>query len=70
MSFLDEATSALDSRNEERLYGLLREKVGPSFVSVGHRSSLIKFHDWLLRFDEGGEWKFMRTSETEGTGSL
>jgi putative ATP-binding cassette transporter len=47
--FLDEATSALDETWEARLYGLLR--IGswrPTVVSVGHRSTLLKFHDDVL----------------------
>jgi vitamin B12/bleomycin/antimicrobial peptide transport system ATP-binding/permease protein len=47
--FLDEATSALDELAEARLYGLLRVAPwGPTVVSVGHRSTLRKFHDHTL----------------------
>ena len=54
MAFLDEATSALDEPNEQLLYeSLLR--TGISYVSVGHRSTLKKYHDFLivLRTDGG-----------------
>jgi putative ATP-binding cassette transporter len=47
--FLDEATSGLDEAGEARLYGLLRSASWqPTVVSVGHRSTLIKFHDAIL----------------------
>ena len=47
--FLDEATSGLDEAGEARLYGLLRSAPWqPTVVSVGHRSTLIKFHDAIL----------------------
>ncbi|CAI5532786.1 unnamed protein product, partial [Closterium sp. Naga37s-1] len=63
MAFLDEATSALDGRNEARLYGMMRERV-KSFVSVGHRTSLIKFHTLVLAFDEDGEgWEVVTSEE-------
>ena len=47
--FLDESTSALDEAGEARLYGLLKSATWqPTVVSVGHRSTLIKFHDAIL----------------------
>jgi putative ATP-binding cassette transporter len=47
--FLDEATSALDELSEAQLYGLLRAASWvPAVVSVGHRSTLRKFHDYTL----------------------
>jgi putative ATP-binding cassette transporter len=47
--FLDESTSGLDEAGEARLYGLLRSAPWqPTVVSVGHRSTLIQFHDAIL----------------------
>jgi putative ATP-binding cassette transporter len=47
--FLDEATSAVDEAGEARLYGLLKSATWqPTVVSVGHRTTLIKFHDAIL----------------------
>jgi vitamin B12/bleomycin/antimicrobial peptide transport system ATP-binding/permease protein len=46
--FLDEATSALDEASEQKMYELLGDDY--TIVSVGHRSSLIKFHTQKLRF--------------------
>ncbi len=53
---LDEATSALDINNEAGLYQhLLNNKT--TFISVGHRSSLIKYHRWLLEMQSGEHWE-------------
>jgi vitamin B12/bleomycin/antimicrobial peptide transport system ATP-binding/permease protein len=47
--FLDEATSALDEKSEAVLYRMLRGAPWrPAIVSVGHRSTLIQFHDRTL----------------------
>lgn len=47
---VDEGTSALDEGNEAILYGLLRTRVR-SFVSVGHRSSLHRYHTHCLHIE-------------------
>ena len=62
IAFLDEGTSALDEDNELTLYSLLR-KSGLTFVSVGHRSSLIQFHDFVLQLDGSGGWKLITAAE-------
>jgi putative ATP-binding cassette transporter len=47
--FLDEATSALDEAAENSLYRLLREAPWrPTIVSVGHHSTLRRFHDTVV----------------------
>lgn len=47
--FLDEATSALDEPAEMQLYRLLREADWqPTIVSVGHHSTLRRFHDAVV----------------------
>ncbi|WP_230531963.1 ABC transporter ATP-binding protein/permease [Microvirga roseola] len=44
--FLDEATSALDEDTERYLYELLRKaEWKPTILSIGHRSTLDRFHD-------------------------
>ena len=53
---LDEATSALDEDNQERLYQLLKES-GTGFISVGHRTTLIEYHDRVLQLDRSGSWE-------------
>ena len=59
IAFLDEATSALDERNEKLLYGHLME-MGISFVSVGHRSTLKEYHDFLIVLDKDGGYQISR----------
>lgn len=47
--FLDEATSAVDEPGEEALYKLLRSRLPHSgVVSVGHRRTLLAFHEQRL----------------------
>jgi vitamin B12/bleomycin/antimicrobial peptide transport system ATP-binding/permease protein len=53
--FLDEVTSALDEDSEARLYTTL-QKLGSTYVSVGHRSTLDKFHQQCLTLTGGGKW--------------
>mmetsp|Transcript_3558 Transcript_3558/g.8123 ORF Transcript_3558/g.8123 Transcript_3558/m.8123 type:complete len:760 (+) Transcript_3558:51-2330(+) len=65
---LDEATSALDMTTEAKMYGLLAEmarkelrnvgglsRAGLTYVSVGHRPSLLVYHDTKLRLNGGGD---------------
>ena len=52
---LDESTSALDIPTERSVYQLLRD-AGAGYVSVGHRSSLLPFHDSVLELDREGGW--------------
>ncbi|MFS0513855.1 ABC transporter ATP-binding protein/permease [Nostoc sp. UIC 10607] len=46
-AILDEATSALDINNEEHLYSLLVE-TETTFISVGHRPTLKKYHQVIV----------------------
>jgi putative ATP-binding cassette transporter len=55
-AFLDEATSALDEANQDHLYALLKNS-GVGFISVGHRTTLTKYHDRLLVLDRSGSWE-------------
>jgi putative ATP-binding cassette transporter len=55
-TFLDEATSALDENNQEELYLKLKES-DISFISVGHRTTLIPFHNRILELDSSGSWE-------------
>lgn len=54
--FLDEATSALDEANQKLIYDLI-QKSGIGFISVGHRETLIPFHQRLLVLQAGGRWE-------------
>ncbi|MEB2855185.1 MULTISPECIES: ABC transporter ATP-binding protein/permease [Pseudomonas] len=52
--YMDEATSAMDEEDEATLYqALIDENPGLSIVSVGHRSSLKRFHPRHVRIDSG-----------------
>jgi len=56
--FLDEATSALDETAEAALYGLLAEALpGTTVVSIGHRSTLRRWHGSLLTALGDGRWE-------------
>jgi ABC-type uncharacterized transport system fused permease/ATPase subunit len=65
---LDEATSALDIASEARMYSLLQSmaktpvidasgqaRPGLTYISVGHRPSLVPFHDIRLRIGIGSD---------------
>ena len=71
LALLDEATSALDAANEKAMYQLLNEHVG-TFVSVGHRASLINYHTHVLSLGMGGggaagnaSWRLYSRAEYE-----
>ncbi|MBE9226696.1 ABC transporter ATP-binding protein/permease [Phormidium sp. LEGE 05292] len=53
---LDEATSALDVKNEENLY---RHLLGTqtTFISVGHRPTLFKYHHLILELLDTDKWE-------------
>ncbi|NJL49552.1 MAG: ATP-binding cassette domain-containing protein [Leptolyngbyaceae cyanobacterium SM2_5_2] len=53
---LDEATSALDEENETRLYGQLTN-TATTFVSVGHRPSLVQYHRYILELGIHQTWR-------------
>lgn len=51
--FLDEATSALDEDTEAAMYALLAERLKQTtLVSIGHRSTLNKYHELMLVIDK------------------
>ena len=56
--FMDEATSAIDEPGERVLYERLIELLPhTAVVSVGHRSSLLAFHQSRLILDGDGDWR-------------
>ncbi len=58
--FLDEATSALDEPSERALYLLLTEVLPhTAIISVGHRSTLLIFHQRRIHLSGGGRWEDM-----------
>jgi putative ATP-binding cassette transporter len=58
---LDEATSALDSANEASLYNHLRRSEA-TFISVGHRPSLVEYHDLVLELTGNGGWRLLSSA--------
>ena len=61
-AILDEATSALDIKNEERLYQQLLF-TGTTFISVGHRASLLQYHQHVLELEGDGNWRLIRAKD-------
>jgi ABC-type uncharacterized transport system fused permease/ATPase subunit len=69
LAFLDEATSFLDETAEAEMYYLAKKRAG-CVVSVGHRSSLRKFHDAKVEYvpapenekSSGGTWETRRAA--------
>ena len=55
-AILDEATSALDEANEANLYKELNN-LGTKYVSVGHRPSLLSYHEQVLQLQGDGGWE-------------
>ncbi|XP_029351907.1 lysosomal cobalamin transporter ABCD4 isoform X1 [Echeneis naucrates] len=53
---LDEATSALTEEVEAQLYRTCKQ-LGMTLISLGHRSSLEKFHDLQLKLCGDGRWE-------------
>lgn len=57
LAIIDEGSAALSIDAEARMYGLL-ETMGITVVSIGHRPSLLKYHDFILRLrGEGSSWE-------------
>lgn len=59
---LDEATSALDIRNEEVLYAKLHDSE-VTYISVGHRPSLLRYHQQVLELQGDAKWRILPTAE-------
>jgi putative ATP-binding cassette transporter len=54
--FLDEATASLDEASEAALYRLLEEKLpATTIVSIGHRSTLLAFHQRQAELTRDGD---------------
>ncbi len=49
-AILDEATSSVEEKIERKFYKLCKQ-MGITLISVGHRTSLLRFHSFLLRFE-------------------
>jgi putative ATP-binding cassette transporter len=61
--FLDEATASLDEPSEAKLYQLLQDRLpGVTVVSIGHRSTLVDFHDMRLALHPDSDRHHIRES--------
>ena len=59
--FFDEATASVDEPSEEVLYNMLLDRMkGSTIISIGHRSSLEKFHERkLVAEQQNGNFEFI-----------
>lgn len=64
--FLDESTSAIDIPTEARLYQALID-AGVTFISVGHRETILRFHDKALCLLVGGGWEIVDSASIAPT---
>lgn len=62
--FLDEATSALDEETEAKMYSLVGERLpATTIVSIGHRSTLNKYHKLVLALNKADKSVTLKTLE-------
>jgi vitamin B12/bleomycin/antimicrobial peptide transport system ATP-binding/permease protein len=61
-AILDEATSALDVQNEKRLYQMLQQS-DTTIVSVGHRPSLLQYHQKVLQLRGHSQWQILSVED-------
>lgn len=60
-AILDECSSAVDVDVEQHLYDMCRKK-GITLLTIAHRRSVWKYHNWVLRFDGNGGFNFSPVS--------
>jgi ATP-binding cassette subfamily D (ALD) protein 3 len=61
-AILDECTSAVSWDIESHLYNLLKI-TGITLITVSHRATLLKHHDFVLNIDEEGGWTFSKVDK-------
>lgn len=61
-AILDEATSALDAANEAHLYRQLQH-TSTTLISVGHRPTILQYHQQVLELTGDGQWHVHRAAE-------
>jgi hypothetical protein len=59
---------ALDVKTEQHLYELLLDR-DLAFISVGHRPTLVSFHDTVLELIGNGDWRMIPTASYDVTRS-
>lgn len=64
--FLDEASSAMDEKSESLVYNLLNERLPDTIkISVGHRSTLIDKHKFVLTYESEQHYDLRPASEVD-----
>ena len=58
-AILDECTSTMSMDVEGELY-LKAKELGITLFTVSHRSSLFKFHEYMLKFDGRGKYEVIK----------
>ena len=66
---MDEATSALDLENEANLYRRLNE-LDIHYISVGHRSSILDYHNRVLELQGQEKWRSLSVPEYRAVMSI
>lgn len=53
--FMDETTASLDEKSQNKLYTLLRKRLGETttYISIAHRNSVEGFHDRVIQIEKG-----------------
>ncbi|UKP00612.1 ABC transporter ATP-binding protein/permease [Nostoc sp. UHCC 0870] len=60
-AILDESTSALDEETEASLYQQLQQ-TSVTYISVGHRSTLLNYHQLVLELSQKQQWQLLSTA--------
>ncbi|HLO47194.1 MAG TPA: ABC transporter ATP-binding protein/permease [Kamptonema sp.] len=68
-AILDEATSALDLKNEAALYQHL-QGTKTTFISVGHRASLVEYHQYVLELLGDSSWRVFSAKDYRASVSV
>ncbi|RCH98177.1 ATP-binding cassette sub- D member 3, partial [Rhizopus stolonifer] len=68
-AILDECTSAVSVDIEAIMYEHAR-KEGITLFTVSHRTSLIRHHEYLLRFDGEGHYEFREMDPEDVTSAF
>lgn len=68
-AILDECTSAVSVDVEGHLYAYMKS-IGITMITVSHRETLWKYHDYLLKFHGDREYFFTEMPEDKKVGAL
>ena len=61
-AILDECTSAVSMDVEGHLYTYMKN-IGITLITVSHRETLWKYHDYLLKFQGDKDYEFKKMPE-------